>query len=377
MKSLGSTAPVWRKVLLSLLCMITIVGEPLAAQKPSVDQRIRLAAAQMLRLQLDSGLFVYEHDFLSGANSTANNIVRQAGAGFALGEYYRFSRDPFAARALKLALEGYRRSSVAWKDGLLLAANGKLQQAKAGATALAILTLLLASDDTDALRSDELLDDWVEGILGLQLAHGGFEAKPGTGKQSAYSDGEIWLALATHVDILGDDSDKRVRAALRRADERFITQYGAQPEIGFFHWGMMAASLRYRTTRDPAFTTFIAEQITHYLEQMRPRVSSKSNSCYSVEGMLSALEALQLAGVEDKLREKIRKRVGKEMKKNQKLQILPEQKRIRFGRNHYLAVPHLDRYAGAFLNGRYRPQIRIDATQHCLSALIKSHTLLP
>ena len=237
--------------------------------------------------------------------------------------------------------------------------------------------MLLASDKPESLRSNALLDNWLQGILGLQLPHGGFAAKPGMEVASPYSDGEIWLALASYAAQFGDTTGERVSAALRRADERFITHYGSQPEIGFFHWGMMAAALRYRTTRNPAFLDFIAEQIRHYLEHMRPRVSSRSNSCYSVEGLLSGLEALRLGGAERDLHDRIGKRAAREMKKNLRLQILPGQQRIRFGDDHYLKTPHLDRYAGAFLNGRYRPQIRIDATQHCLSAMIKSRSLLP
>ena len=54
-----------------------------------------------------------------------------------------------------------------------------------------------------------------------------------------------------------------------------------------------------------------------------------------------------------------------------RLQILPEQRRIQFGPKRYLQAPEIADHAGAFLNGLYRPQVRVDATQHCLSAMLK------
>ena len=48
----------------------------------SIGQRIELAAEHLINRQLDSGWFIYEHDFISGANSSKNNIVRQVGTAF-------------------------------------------------------------------------------------------------------------------------------------------------------------------------------------------------------------------------------------------------------------------------------------------------------
>ena len=67
------------------LVLTLVIGVSFAAAQPTQEQRIELAATHMLRMQLDSGLFVYEHDFVSGADTAADNIVRQAGAGWQLG----------------------------------------------------------------------------------------------------------------------------------------------------------------------------------------------------------------------------------------------------------------------------------------------------
>lgn len=324
-------------------------------------------------MQLDSGLFIYEHDFLSGADSSQNNIVRQAGAAFALAEYYRYSINPAARKAIALAKKGFDRNSIKWKEGKLLALNGQIAQAKTGATALAVLAALLTAEDEQELKADRQLEEWMKGLLSLQQQDGGFAKKPGTDLQSAYSNGEVWLALAVYAAQAGNNVDKEILSALERSDNRFLQYYSEHPDIGFFHWGVMASATRYWSTRDNRFAEFIADQTKVFLEMLRPRFSTRSNSCYSIEGLLAGLAVLEENKKYKDLSILVDMRVAKEMKKNLGLQILPDQKNIRFSKKRYLKAPELGRYAGSFFNGKYRPQIRIDATQHCLSALLKRH----
>ncbi|NBQ85370.1 MAG: hypothetical protein EBU03_04530, partial [Methylophilaceae bacterium] len=69
-------------------------------------------------------------------------------------------------------------------------------------------------------------------------------------------------------------------------------------------------------------------------------------------------------------------RVRQEMTKNIAMQITPDQKSLTLIGGRTLIAPEITRYAGAFINGLDRPQIRIDFTQHCLSAMIKSERFL-
>ncbi|HXK57373.1 MAG: hypothetical protein KDI74_15195 [Gammaproteobacteria bacterium] len=357
--------------ILSRLSLLLMVFSFNVIAGPDTNERIALAAEHMVRMQLDSGLFIYEHDFLSGADSSRNNIVRQAGAAFALAEYFQYSKKAVARKAVDRARKAFERNAVEWREGKLLALDGKREQAKAGATALAVLAALLSADDDQEPGSDRQLLAWLKGLVSLQQQNGGFASRPGSDLQSAYSNGEIWLALAVLRDKRGDDMDAHLFRALQRADNRFLQFYSANPDIGFFHWGMMAAATRYWSTRETRFSRFIAEQTKLFLMELRPKTSHKSNSCYSVEGLLAGLAVLEAEKGYDELSRQVSLRVRREMDKNLRLQILPDQKRIRFSGNRHLKSPELAQYAGAFLNGKYRPQTRIDATQHCLSAMIK------
>ena len=325
----------------------------------------------MTGVQLDSGLFRYEHNFLSGRDSKKNNVVRQAGAAYALAEYQLFIPDPVARAAVERAVLAYHARSVPWEDGKLFSLKKTPTGAKAGATALALLSALMIVGEDRSPKLENATQDWLKGLLALQMQDGGFEARPGSGKQSAYSNGEIWLALAYYS--LVNPGNRQVDAALDRADSAFVRIYGGKPDVGFFHWGVMATAMRYRATGDNRFVDFAAQQVRQFMDELKPKVKLWVNSCYSVEGLLAGAEVIADSGRYQELHERTILRVKQEMEKNLRLQIRPDQKYIQMGPQRYLAAPEISDYAGAFLNGLYRPQVRIDATQHCLSAMVKNY----
>ncbi|MCB1860013.1 MAG: hypothetical protein KDI63_17215 [Gammaproteobacteria bacterium] len=347
-----------------------------AATGKMLDLRIDLAAAYLRDAQLRSGLFRYEHDFLTGKDSSKNNLVRQTGAAFALAEYHADgtgTHDVDVVASVNKALAAFQHDSLPWGNGRLVTRGESLTGAKAGATALALLSLMLISGDKPSPSQQYWIDAWTTGLLALQMADGGFESAPGSGRQSPYANGEIWLALAHLSDRF--PGHQPVRRALAKADAHFIEFYTKHPDIGFFHWGVMAASKRYQQAGDSRFVQFAATQSHDYITRLRPNVSNKSNSCYGVEGMLEGIVAFDRHQGFPTLRAMVKRRVVAEMEKNLELQILEGQSQLDFAADRYLRAPEIEAYAGAFLNGRYRPQIRIDATQHCLAAMLKLRRL--
>jgi len=175
--------------------------------------------------------------------------------------------------------------------------------------------------------------------------------------------------LAVHAVVFPQDLD--VQDALAAVDEAVLERYGKNADIGFFHWGLMAAAARYQATRDPRLAEFTLAQLRAYLGELRPHLNPNSNSCYSVEGMAAAMQVLRESDREEQMRQLLRIRIQAEMEQNVALQIPLGACEIPLGDMRELRSPDLKRFAGAFLNGRARPQIRIDATQHCLSAMLK------
>ena len=79
--------------------------------------RMRLAAEQLVRTQLPSGLFIYTFDFDTGNSSAAAELdgvalVRQSLVAFALAEYAARFHNPRALTAVRRFLEGAARRSL-------------------------------------------------------------------------------------------------------------------------------------------------------------------------------------------------------------------------------------------------------------------------
>lgn len=151
---------IWPKTAGWLLLFLFWCQSSWAAIQDNADRSIALAVAHMTGAQLDSGLFRYEHNFLSGRDSKKNNVVRQAGAAYALAEYQLFKSDPMARAAVERAVHAYHARSVPWKDGRLFSLKNTTRGAKAGATALALLSALMITREDRAPQLENAVQDW-------------------------------------------------------------------------------------------------------------------------------------------------------------------------------------------------------------------------
>lgn len=360
-----------------MLLAATLWASPIGAQPPVLGiplaiERAALAAEYLATSEIQNGSFVYEYDFLAGGASSSDNIVRQAGAGFALASYLSHSGNlAFAGRTARV-LQFYEQQSLRYQGGMLVAADGDLANANPGATALAMLAELFYSEATGDTRFNAVRDRWFTGLKALWLPQGGFARRPGTDTASPYYDGEAWLALAHHQRLFPDHSEGA--ALLEEADSHFLIHYAKAPDGGFMHWGLMAASVRHQSTGDAAFLWYSALLADIQLSQLRPRVSPNSNACSIVEGLAAAAGELEGLPAKAELLARIADRVEAELHKSIQLQILPEQTQINLGPGRFFFDDTLHQRAGAFLNGRFDLKTRIDYTQHCLSALMEYET---
>ncbi len=359
-----SAARALRIILVSMASMGAACGVAGAQSDP-----LQLGASYLKDAQNSDGLFNYEFDFLSSKYSSKSNLVRQAGAGYGLAEYYVYSKDESVKDTIFASIRAYSALSIPWENGKLLTTDSLLKNARAGATALALLAELQYQEASGDQRGAEIRRYWVQGLLSLYRPGGGFEQHPGADRESNYFNGESWLALAYYNHLFPGDA--AVAAVLKDLDAYLIRTNDEKPNVQFFHWGALAAAKRYEATGDKRFVEFASRQAIAFLDDLRPTVKSHANTCYSVEGLAAVAAMLEASQSFGDLRARIIDRVGREMEKNLRFQIEPEQDRIVLGDERYLYSDDIERFAGAFLNGLYRPKTRIDFTQHCLSAMVK------
>ena len=330
---------------------------------------LQLGALYLKNAQTSDGLFHYEFNFLSSRYSSKSSLVRQAGAGYGLAEYYLYSNDESVKETIVASILAYSAMSIPWRNGRLVTTDSLLKNARAGATALALLTELQYQEASGDQRGKEIRRHWVQGLLSLYRPGGGFAKYPGADKESRYFNGEGWLALAYYNYLFPGDID--VSTILKSLDAYLMLTNDEEPNIKFFHWGVMAAAKRYEATRDKKFVEFASRQAIAFLGDLQPKVKQHANTCYSVEGLAAVAALLETTELDENLRTRVVNRIAEEMGKNLRFQISPGQDRISLGDERYLYSKDIANFAGAFLNGLYRPQVRIDFTQHCLSAMVK------
>lgn len=329
------------------------------------DTTHKTAATYICGQQKESGFFKYEFDFVANTYRYDDNITRQAGAAYALGEYFLYTHDAHILPCLKKAILAFDAAShQIMENKHLVSQNGTDKQSTTGATALALLAVLFYEKATGSKEFNVIREKWVRGILALHIPGKGFQSSPLTREESPYFNGEAWLALAYYEALY--PGDPIVHLVLRDIDSYVMDAYTKNPTKGFYHWGMMAAAKRYETTHAPAFISFMEEQ-TRWIFSVDGDVQLHLNNCYLMEGFLAILPHIS----DQILREKVQTRIEKEMQKLQAFQIKKGQTKVPLSATHGLYFENLDSFEGGFLNGYGRPQARIDFTQHCLSAFLK------
>ena len=376
-----------------------------AAHAQDDAERVRRAVAHTISTQLPNGLFEYDFDFLAGAPSGKDNIVRQAGTLFVLGEYLVDTRDPKVVPVLQRGLDAmaerslsigkgtlqsmleslgsfsiksgrledaFRRMGVLYDpagDGLIVADKGTYKTAYAGATALALMAELSYFRATDDDRYRELRESWLRGLLSLRVPGHGIRDHPNTFDRGPYVNGEVWLTLAYYHETFPDDTI--VEQALQELEDYLFDRYTQNPNRLFYHWGAMASAARMATTDDERLAEFSALQAAFILEARPPESTLEHNTCSLIEGLASNFAVLASSPGHEDLVAKIRERVALELPRNRALQIQPQQDRVELAAGAILTAPALLRYDGAFLAGPYKIYTRTDLTQHCISALLK------
>ncbi len=392
------------------LVALLLLASPAISASVSDQSRITAAADQLARSQLDSGYFPYDFDFATGNQTDMShiehiNLVRQCGAAFSLGEYLLKHDSEPVRHALALFLAQAERNSLPvsksiiqsfleatglynrWQlwgwlgdvldsvgllyqpdgEARLVAAQDDYEMAVAGATAFALLAALDYRQVTGDERFDDIIHRWKKGLLTLKVSGRGIRHSPLMLEESHHYNSESWLALAGYTRSFPED--KPAAKAVANLDSYLIDEYTDKFRPEIFHWGMMAAALRYETTGQDLLKDFMNEQVELFLEHVG-HAFPEGNSCPLVEGLATYLGTVTAENTHEKLRRvKAREFIYRAMSVNRRLQIDENTARKLHIKPAYDS--QLQAYMGAFLKSAREPMMRIDRTQHCLNALLR------
>lgn len=372
---------------------------------------IRLTVDHWLAMQKASGFLPYGFDFLANQESeqdimSASNLTRQAYAAAVLADYYESTHDERARPALRkllialgehsLPIGKSRIQALIERTGLLSmpagrfkiqgllerlgllyekngtgklpSPNGDYGSAYSGAVALALMAELRYARASGDAEFTDLRHAWLEGLLTLRIPGDGFRVSPTSIDTTPYFDGEGWLALAEYHRSF--PADRRVDAMLAEVDRALMRKYGGEFKFDFYHWGAMAAAMRYANTKEPKFLDFIRAQIRGFMVGGIKRISNE-NACALVEGSADALGTMGMAGEGgDGLAINLREWIATEMRKVQQLQIQPGQTELVFA-NAKIIAPRMQAFSGSFRGSTQSTDIQVDFDAHCVSAMLK------
>lgn len=353
--------------------------------KPLSDDEMRAVIdegiAWLLAAQEQSGHFAYEYEPYEGSYLSGDNIVRQAGALFVLGEVHRRESNPSDALA-----EGIERAVTFFKaqtinvdeDGehfACIATSPRASSCKLGATALALAGILgYVKDDARAAKKYEsIINDYTAFILASQKPEGGFRdvyrSEDGfTNTESPYSNGEAILALARAYQ---HEPNGEVKKAIDRAFSYLATTEHTNP---LYLWIMAALKDMQVLWPNDAYITY-ARDFTNWRLATGQYNRSERNYCAFAEGITSAYSVLEHAPLPGEL-VRLRSVIDPWNAYHRTLQIgADEQYRVLVGADGTPSIERIiesEKARGGFLTAHNMPTQRIDFTQHCVSAYVQT-----
>jgi len=354
------------------------------AAMPLSDERIRGIIQDgvlwLKNAQEKNGHFRYEYVPYEDVYQADDNIVRQAGAFFQLGEIERFdegevydlektlrtSLEYFAARSVEGSFEGQKFRCVK---------ADKEFSCKLGTTALVAVGLMSFLEEYPRYRAtyEELLEDYVSYMRAMKKEKAGFRyyyypsRKSQKDIESSFSNGEAFFALVRYGLYAPRDTQSTV------IDETFTYLKDETPfDAPLYLWVMAGLKDAHAASPRSEYVTY-AERYTEWrlADNARYRASSK-NRCPYIEGLASAESILQ-DSENVVLRTQVRSTLEDMLTETSWLQIKKEnvyRAVVDSTGIHIKKLANLERAEGGFLTGFGADDLteRIDYTQHCLSA---------
>jgi hypothetical protein len=329
-----------------------------------------------------TGHFAYEYFPYEDRYAKDDNIVRQAGALFELGEIERrdtegkYDLDKTIERAIGYFDSLTKSGRYNGEDILCIASDPEGSICKLGTTSLAFIGILnYVTANPDKLRKyEDFIDGYASYILSMQQDSGGFREifSTRTGiaeeKESSYANGEAYLALVRYAKWKGFPDHLQKKIAL-------TSSYLVSPDTIFdpalYLWAMAGMKDWVEFKPDARYSKYVKDYTDWRMDAFTDRRRSAHNFCAYIEGVVSAYSIL-----EDSLPSNELTRYDEEidfwLAKSALLQ-LREEHLIKYYilSNRFMKAPIPAWSLGGFLTGHTELSQRIDFTQHCLSSYVQ------
>lgn len=348
----------------------------------SMQMSIEAGIKWLQTAQEENGHFAYEYAPYIGTYMDGEQMVRQAGALYALTEVERRQTAPDAALAVSVerAIDYFEDIS---KEGTYdgetfrcIADSKSSIRCQLGATSLALTGLIghLTVYPEKRAAYESLLHDWISFIRISQKENGGFRNVFRIGNsfqseaESAFSNGEALLALVrAHI----YDSETVERALI---DQAFSYLKDEPFDTALYLWIMAALKELEAHEPNPAYVSYAEEFTSWRLEHTRRLRHTTKNYCAYAEGIASAYSILENT-LSEIAKNELRGEIAFWNAKNLRHQITTRDYYrvvLKEGNPVIQHLPDPERALGGFLTSEEVVTERIDFTQHCITALVQT-----
>ncbi|MDA8597138.1 hypothetical protein N9L26_02240 [Candidatus Pacebacteria bacterium] len=340
----------------------------------------------LIAAQEDNGHFKYEYNPYSDRYLAGDNIVRQAGALYQLGEVVRrdADRNPALAQAIEESISYFETLSeedeYAGTSFRCITESERSNRCKLGATALAFIGILSYVEAYPELASEyeDLISEYHSFITASRNPDAGFRYIHIVGEsddeqdtfESSFSNGEALLALVRYYQF---NPTPETMAVIDEAYVYLSEESAERFDSPLYLWIMAALKDLQVIAPKPEYVSY-AELFT--LERMNAvgtRKQTTHNYCAYAEGIAAAYDVLK-DGSTAAMITLVDRELDYWNKKNSRLQVTnADHYRVAMRDNDmvFLKVDDMEQAAGGFLTAFDTPTQRIDFTQHCIHAYLQ------
>ena len=346
-----------------------------------VEDIIAGSVVWLLRAQEENGHFRYEYAPYEDRYLGGDNIVRQAGTFYQLGE--ALQRKKGNIEAIAVAMErsaGYfeELSRQGIHDGMeftCVVEDAESTRCKLGATALVLVGMigLAEHDDTYRAEYDDRIASYAAFLEVMQKDNGGFrnifdfESSTQSDAESSYSNGEAFLALVRYHQYRLDETTKE------RIDETFRYLKDEVPfDVPLYLWVMAAVDDLYRAGLRAEYEAYVKSYTDWRIAGFVDRLETDHNMCAYTEGIALGYGMLKRF-LPVTARAPYREEVSFWLAKGSELQVGEDDRyHVTFARGvpSFSMIADTERALGGFLTGTSALTERIDFTQHCLNSYL-------
>ncbi len=349
---------------------------PLSSQE--IDTILDAGITWLSNAQEDTGHFKYEYVPYENRYLADDNIVRQTGALYILGEISKkdtqhvYDLQNTMIRTAKYFERLSEKGSFNNQTFRCIVDGGGSHSCKLGATSLALIGMLDFVETYPQYQSTyrSLITDYANFILAMKKKDAGFRnvfntnLMSGPDTESSFSNGEALLALVRYYQFKPDTTLKGV------IDDVFEYIRTDVPfDTALYLWATAAVKDMDMLWHNDEYFAYIKSYTDWRVEGFSNFRSTTHNMCAYIEGVVSAYPVLASRLNHDEL-QKYRDEIDFWLSKNSQLQITAKDT-VRLRNTREISFTQLEnphQALGGFLTGSDELTQRVDFTQHCLSS---------